>query len=150
VLWSKCIIFWIIFAIAWSSLTDGDLPRIRAQPTSVVSQQLPLGKSLEFCVYATNKGLEEATGLGFEPRLTNPGAVVLPLRQPILYEKVFSSLMGLYRSFYPNRQAQLQVSTSPETKSLEMFLVTTMVTVRTHTNTPHPAKKRNEAPKRAS
>jgi hypothetical protein len=116
VLWSKCIIFWIIFAIAWSSLADGDLPRIRVQPTSVVSQQLPLGKSLEFCVYATNKRLEEATGLGFEPRLTDPGAVVLPLRQPILYEKVFSSLMALYRSFYPNRQAQLQGSTSPETK----------------------------------
>jgi hypothetical protein len=33
---------------------------------------------------------------------------------------------------------------------VKMTLVTPLVTVRTHTNTPHPAKKRNEAHKRAS
>ena len=33
---------------------------------------------------------------------------------------------------------------------IEMFLVTPLVTVRTHTNTLYPAKKRKEAHKRAS
>src|SRR5215216_3233332 len=36
-----------------------------------------------------------AAGLGFEPRLTDPESVVLPLHQPILYEKVFQSLTNL-------------------------------------------------------
>ena len=37
-----------------------------------------------------NGGFVRAAGLGFEPRLTDPlESVVLPLRQPILYEKVF-------------------------------------------------------------
>src|SRR5215217_2098440 len=37
-----------------------------------------------------------AAGLGFEPRLTDPlESVVLPLHQPIWYEKVFQSLTNL-------------------------------------------------------
>ena len=36
-----------------------------------------------------------AAGLGFEPRLTDPESVVLPLHPPLLYEKVFQSLTKL-------------------------------------------------------
>ena len=50
---------------------------------SKVLESSPVG----FCV---------AAGLGFEPRLTDPlESIVLPLHQPILYEKVVQSLTSL-------------------------------------------------------
>jgi hypothetical protein len=35
------------------------------------------------------QNLSVAAGLGFEPRLTDPELVVLPLHHPIVYERVF-------------------------------------------------------------
>ena len=79
-------------------MSEARLPRISQSVEKLPSDrlELPRGvqstKSCSRSISPVNNGRDigGAAGLGFEPRLTDPlESVVLPLRQPILYEKVF-------------------------------------------------------------